>query len=51
MTAAEAGSAMTPDGIDLIYKDDARCVLLALHEQIADARRADANEHLDEVRS
>ena len=51
MTAAEAGAAMASDGVDLIYKDDAGRMLLALHEQIAHARGADANEHLDEVRS
>src|SRR4030095_12985746 len=30
---------------------DARRVLLALLEEVADARRADADEHLDEVRA
>ena len=51
MTAAEAGATMTSDRVDLIYEDDAGRVLLALHEQVAHARRADADEHLDEVRS
>ena len=51
MTAAEAGAAMTSDRVDLVDKDDAGRMLLALHEQIAHARRADADEHLDEVRS
>ena len=49
VTAAEAGAAMTADGVDLVDEDDAGRVLLALLEQIADARRADADEHLDEV--
>src|SRR5580704_17916420 len=40
---------MTSNSVDLIYKDNARCMLLALHEQVAHARRADANEHLDKV--
>ena len=49
VAAAEAGAAMTADGVDLVDEDDARGVLLALLEQVADARRADADEHLDEV--
>src|SRR5205807_9574507 len=51
VAAAEAGAAMSADGVDLVDEDDARRVLLALLEQIADARRADADEHLDEVRA
>ena len=42
---------MTADRVDFVDEDDARRVFLALLEQIADARRADADEHLDEVRS
>ena len=49
VTAAEAGAAMTADRVDLVDEDDAGRVLLALLEQVADARRADADEHLDEV--
>ncbi len=49
VTAAEAGAAMAADGVDLVDEDDAGRVLLALLEEIADARRADADEHLDEV--
>src|SRR5579862_3910919 len=49
MTTAETSPSMTPDGIDLIYKDDAGRMLLALHEQIAHARRAHADEHLNKV--
>jgi hypothetical protein len=37
------------DGVDLVDEDDAGRVLLALHEEVADARGADADEHLDEV--
>ena len=51
VTAAEARAAMTADRIDLVDEHDARSVLLALLEQVAHARRADADEHLDEVRS
>ena len=49
VTAAEAGAAMTADRVDLVDEDDAGRVLLALLEQVAHARRADADEHLDEV--
>ena len=49
VAAAEAGAAMAADGVDLVDEDDAGGVLLALLEQVADARRADADEHLDEV--
>src|SRR5438874_8028810 len=37
------------DGVDLVHEDDAGRVLLALLEQVAHARGADADEHLDEV--
>jgi hypothetical protein len=37
--------------IELVDEDDARGLGLGLGEQIADARRADADEHLDELRS
>ena len=49
VAAAEAGAAVTADRVDLVDEDDAGRVLLALLEQVADARRADADEHLDEV--
>src|SRR6185503_14908095 len=51
VAAAEAGAAVAPDGVDLVDEDDARRVLLALLEEVADAARADADEHLDEVRA
>ena len=51
VTAAEAGAAMATDRVDLVDEDDARRVLLALLEQVANAARADADEHLDEVRA
>src|SRR5438067_2433161 len=37
------------DRVDLVDEDDARRVLLRLLEHVAHARRADADEHLDEV--
>ena len=49
VTAAHAGAAVAADGVDLVHEDDARRVLLGLLEQVADAARADADEHLDEV--
>ena len=51
MSAAEACAAMPSDCVDFIYKDDARGVLLALLEQIANARGTHADEHFDEIRS
>src|SRR5579864_7501688 len=49
--AAEARAAMAADRIDFVDEDDARGVLLALFEEVAHARRADTDEHLDEIRS
>ena len=49
VAAAQAGAAMAADGVDLVHEDDAGRVLLGLLEQVADAARADADEHLDEV--
>src|SRR5262245_42976324 len=51
VAAAEAGAAMAADRVDLVDEHDAGSVLLPLLEQVADARRADADEHLDEVRA
>ena len=51
VTAAEPGAAVPADGVDLVDEDDAGARLLRLLEQVADARGADADEHLDEVRA
>ncbi len=51
VAAAEAGAAMAADGVDLVHEDDAGVRLLGLLEEVADARGADADEHLDEVRA
>ena len=51
VAAAEAGAAMAADRVDLVDEHDAGRVLLALLEEVAHARRADADEHLDEVRA
>ena len=40
---------MAADGVDLVDEDDARGVRLALLEQVAHPRGADADEHLDEI--
>src|SRR5699024_6185143 len=49
--AAEAGAAVTPDRVDLIHEDDAWGLLFALFEEVAHARGAHADEHLDEIRA
>ena len=46
---AEAGAALAADRVDLVDEDDAGRVALGLVEQVADAARADADEHLDEL--
>ena len=51
VAAADAGAAVAADGVDLVDEDDGRRVLLGLLEQVAHAARADADEHLDEVRA
>ena len=49
VAAAETGAAVAPDGVDLVHEDDAGRRLLRLLEEVANAARADADEHLDEV--
>src|SRR5204862_7133132 len=49
VAAAEPGPSMPADRVDLVHEDDARSGLLGLLEEVADARGADAAEHLDEV--
>src|SRR3990172_6325951 len=49
VTAAEAGAALTPDGIDFVDKNNAGRVFLRLLEHVAHARGADTDEHLDKV--
>ena len=51
VSAAEASTTVTAYSVNFIDKDDARGVLFALLEEIADARGADADEHFDEVRT
>src|SRR6185437_11391365 len=49
VAASDTGAAMAADGIEFVDEDDARCRLLGLLEQVADATGADTDEHLDEV--
>ena len=49
VAAAQAGAALAADRVDFIDEHDARRVLLRLLEHVAHARRAHADEHLDEV--
>ena len=51
VAAAEAGTAVAADGVDLVHEDDAGGVLLGLLEQVADTAGAHSDEHLDEVGS
>ena len=40
---------MAADRVNLVDEDDARRVVLGLLKEVAHARRADADEHLDEL--
>ena len=51
IAAAETSAAMTADRVDFVDEDDARRILLGLLEHVAHTRRADADEHFDEVRT
>ena len=51
VAAPEPRPAVPADRIDLVDEDDARSVLLRLIEHVAHPRRADPDEHLDEVRA
>jgi hypothetical protein len=49
VAAAQPRAALTAHRVDFVDEDDARRMLLGLLEHVAHARRADADEHLDEV--
>ena len=51
VAAERAGSAAAPERVEFVDEDDAGRRLARLLEQIADARRPDADEHLDEFRA
>src|SRR5437870_3910107 len=46
-----SGRLVAADGVDLVDEDDGRGARLGLLEQVADPGGADADEHLDEVRT
>ena len=48
---AHAGSAVAPDGVNLVHEDNRGGVLLGLLEQVAHARGPHAHEHLHELRA
>ncbi|MNC31197.1 hypothetical protein D3C75_795110 [compost metagenome] len=49
MSAAKSGAALTSDSIDFIDKDNTRCILLRILEQITHTGCADTDEHFHEV--
>ena len=51
MTTPHTSAAMTANSINLIDKDNAGSIFLALHNQITNPTGANANKHFDEVRS
>src|SRR4051812_41395216 len=42
---------MPSNRVDLVNKDDARSILLALLEKVSDATRTHADEHFDKIRT
>src|SRR3989344_5047433 len=50
MPAAKTGTAMAPDCIDLIYKNNRRSGFLGRAKQITHTRSADTDKHLDKFR-
>src|SRR5262249_22192456 len=51
VATAQASAALAADGIQLIYKDDARRGLLRAVEEVAHTAGADADQHLYELRA
>ena len=51
VTAAQAGAAVAPHGVDLVDEDDGRGRALGGRKQIPHARSAHANKHLHKVRT
>ena len=49
VAAAETGAALAADRVDLVDEDDRGRLLACGLEEVAHARRADADEHLHEV--
>src|SRR5665213_378184 len=51
VTAAKSRAALATDGVDLVHEDDGGRLLACGREEVAYATRADADEHLHEVRA
>ena len=51
ITAAETGTTMATDRINLINKDDARGIGFGLLKHVADTARADTDKHFNKVRT
>merc|ERR1719393_692564 len=48
---ASTAGALAADGVDFVDEDDARRVLFGISKERTNARRTDADEHLDELRT
>ncbi len=51
VAAAQTGAAVSADRVDFVHENDAGRDLFCLLKEIADARCADTDEHLDEIRT
>ena len=51
VATTETGAALATDRVDLVDEDDRRCLLAGGLEEVAHTARADADEHLHEVRA
>src|SRR5210317_1252616 len=51
MPAAQTGATVSTDGIDFVDEDNAGRLFLSLLKHIADTRRTDTHEHLNEIRT
>mmetsp|Transcript_12697 Transcript_12697/g.33750 ORF Transcript_12697/g.33750 Transcript_12697/m.33750 type:complete len:691 (-) Transcript_12697:111-2183(-) len=49
VSSSDARATLASDGVNLVDEHDARRILLRLLEEVAYARRADTDEHLDEL--
>jgi len=49
IAATEAGSAVTPNRVDFVDKDDARRVLFALNEKVTDSGSPNTDEHFYKI--
>ena len=51
MSTAKTGATMTTDCINLVNKNDTRCILFPLNKEIPDSRGTDSNKHLNKIRA